>query len=267
MNILEEINRFLAKHISEFDAETHQAEVSVNSDGTFYLDYYTIWHNDYADELKGLPVFSFIMEKPHCETIKKLLITSEDEGVNGTQNWDLDPIISSDNNLPNLHTLVFPSNTEKNHNRIIITYDDYYEENGGIGLLLDKCPNLRKLVIASAPNEHFFNRKNHPLELLSVQSGYDHQDFIANLSKSDAFPNLKELHFRDYAERYMDNFKDQTTPAKDFITLLQSENLSQLKKVVLIDSILDEEQKKELLAMANEKGIDLKFEEMSNLHD
>jgi hypothetical protein len=267
MSIKEEIDAFLAKQITAFDPETQHADVIHNNDGTFNLSYYTIWHNDYSDELKGLPIFSFIMQKPHCEQILQLEISAEDEGVNGTQNWDLDPIVEHENNLSKLHTLVFPINTEENHNRIIVTYQDYYEENGGIGLLLDKTPNLKKLVIASAPNENFFNREHHPLEVLEIQTGYNHQSFIANLAKANCFPNLKTLHFRDYAERYMEDFADHITPFNDYITLLQSKNLPQLKKITLIDAVLSESEKEELNSIAHDKGILLKFEEIKNLHD
>lgn len=267
MNILEEINQFLAKHISEFDTEMHEAKVTTSEDGTFNLSYYTIWHNDYADGLKGLPLFSFVMQQPYCDKLKQLIITAEDEGVNGTQNWDLDPIVASENDLPNLHTLQFPMNTDENHNRIIATYNDFYDENGGIGLLLNKTPNLKKLAITPAPNETFFNRENHPLEVLSIQSGYSHQSFISNLANATCFPHLKELYFRDYTERYMEDYKAQTTPAADFFALLKSENHPQLKKIVLIDTIVNADQQNELLAIAKDKGIELTFEEMKNLHD
>ncbi|MGE8767191.1 hypothetical protein FFZ99_19990, partial [Leptospira interrogans] len=50
--------------------------------------------------------------------------------------------------------------------------------------LLLKSPKLRVLVASSAPNLKFFKNQHNTLEFLNVSAGYNHENFIENLSKS-----------------------------------------------------------------------------------
>lgn len=263
MNIQNELAAFLNKHLEEYDEDSNTVKVELKSNGQFELEYYTLWHNDWFDEHDGLPIFKALCQTPFSEKLLSVVITAEDEGVNGTQNWDLESLLSVQNTFENLHHFELPLNTLQNHHRIIVTHKDSYDENGGIGLLLDKCPALKTLVVPSAPGLKFFERENHVLENLTIQTGYDHQSFIKNLATSTCFKDLKSLVFRDYAETYMDDFQVNCTPYEDFLLLVQSSSLPALEAITIQDCVLDSSQTENLVSEASKNNMDLSFEKLS----
>lgn len=266
MSIQEELSAFLKNHIDGYDPKSYNIEVEVITNGMFELKYYTDdWHSDWNDKCCGMPLLKILADKPYCEKLLKLRINAEDAGINGTQNWELEGLLNNKNNFVNLTSFELPLNSLENHNRIIVSFIDSYEENNGIGLLLDKCPRLTNLIIPSAPGEKFFDRKEHVLENLIIQTGYDHQNFIKNLSKSTCFKSLKHLSFRDYAETYMDDFKKSCTQFDDYLLLMTSSNLPALNSITLIDTVIDQKQKDKLIIEASNKGVKLNFESINSL--
>ena len=93
---------------------------------------------------------------------------------------------------------------------------------GVLAKILAKSPALEVLVTPSAPNADFFQVGTRALEYLSVDTGYDHQKFIANLARSSCFPKLRLLEFGEYHETYMKDFSAHLTPFADYRELFAS---------------------------------------------
>lgn len=260
MSIQSEISLFLKDNINEYAPSDHSVKVDVKSNNQFELDYYTVWHNDWNDKCHGLPLFKIIGESPYSQNILKLTINAKDKGINGTQNWELTGLLKSKNIFENLNTFVLPLNSNKNHNRIIVTYNDFYDENNGIGLLLNKCPHLKELVVPSAPGKKFFKREFHVLESLTIQTGYNHQNFIKNLANSNCFKKLKNIIFTDYLETYANNFEKHCTKYEDYLLLVRTQKLPSLKSLTIKYCILDDNQKEHLLQEAVKNDIQLVFD-------
>jgi hypothetical protein len=263
MTIEENIKALLEKEIEDYSPESHQVRISEKKGSDlFSLDYQTCWNDDYSSEHGVLPIFYILSQPEYAGRINKISIAAEDEGVNGTQNWELNSLLENDALFDNLEEFILPLNDAENHHRKIVTNDDSYDEKNALGLLLDKAKNLKKLVAPSAPEPKFFERKSHGLKELNLQSGYDHQNFIANLSKSTCFKDLTSLTFRDYAETYMDDYKDSCTKFDDYLALVNSDTLPSLKSITLIDTVLDKKQKETLTKAASAKGRALEFKEI-----
>lgn len=137
-----------------------------------------------------------------------------DEGSNGTRNWDLSAMAESAATFPMLRRLCIVQSKPADHNRVIIGC--IYDEEGVLAKILMKAPALEVLVTPSAPNADFFRVGERPIEYLSVDAGYDHQGFIANLARSDCFSKLRSLGFGEYNENYMENFATRVTPFADY---------------------------------------------------
>lgn len=252
-----EIIDFLKEAIEDYNPHEHKVTVlSQPGNQRLEVHYHTVYHNDY------LQILEFLQTAKIAPLLAKISFSSEDEGINGTQYWDLKGLLEGDGKFENLEVFALPMNGSDNHNRIIVTLDDSYDENGGLGLLLDKCPQLQSLSVPSAPNEAFFARAAHGLKLLHVQSGYAHQDFIINLSQSTCFSTLASLTFRDYVETYMSDYKELCTPYAAYERLMEASALPALRQIVLYDTILDATQKTLLLELANLHGRSLEFRDL-----
>lgn len=264
-NIVSKINTFLKENIPH-DYSTHNNYVKVTmlkNCNLFEIVYYTAWYNEY-NQKDQIPIFTILSNPAFSKNLFKLKLFSKDRGVNGTQYWDLETLINNASNFPNLTEIEFPLNNS-NHHVKIMTYQDDYEENSGIGLLLDKCVQLRKLTIPSAPNHYFFERENHFLEELTVQCGYNHQNFIENLAHCNCFSNLEKLNYTDYSEKYMTNYSQYLVPFNHYIQLLSSNTLSSLKEINLQNTQLTLNQKDELEIMALYKKITLTFSSLISI--
>ncbi|WP_293913193.1 hypothetical protein [Deinococcus sp.] len=175
---------------------------------TYRVQYHTDWASDWdRDEHRAFPILKFLAGLDFAPKITSLMLTSEDEGVNGTQSWEVEHMLGALTAITGLQALAFPLNTPQRHHGIIVTHNDSYDENGALGLILGACPQLRSLTAPSAPGPHFFERGTHGLEVLNLQSGYDTQQFIKNLATSTCFPALQSLTFQDYHQTYMENYK------------------------------------------------------------
>jgi hypothetical protein len=229
----EELVTFI-KEKFPIDWEYVKFEITQTSTGGYAIVYHTPY---YIEE--NLAIFSFVNTPKYTSKIHSLAIGAEDWGANGTRTIDIQTLLEPTNLFENLQKITFPLNADNLHNKIVVTYKDAYDEEGGLGLLLDRCPNLYFLTTPSAPNEYFFKRTYHPLRYLKVQTGYDHQNFIFNLSQSECFPDLEVLHFRDYAETYMSDYKDYCTSTKEYEAFfLNLHHFPALRKITIQDSWL-----------------------------
>lgn len=143
-----------------------------------------------------------------------------DDGANGTREWDFSPLLDSEALFPRLTSVRVALHQSGDHNRPLI--GSGYEEGGMIARLLDRMPNLRDLMVPSAPDAAFFDRPPHPLATLCVDAGYDHQDFILHLSRSSCFPDLLQLDFGDVDEEDADDYPAACVPFEHYVALFQA---------------------------------------------
>lgn len=178
--------------------------------------------------------------------IRSLVFRGPDEGANGTRNWDFTSLVDAGTEFLNLNSFFVEPTAPEHHNHTIIAQD--YEEDGMIARLVAKMPKLLTLTIPSAPNLLFFSLKNHPLQFLRVDSGYDHQNFILNLSKSSCFPNLRFLDFGDYTPHGPDDPVMPTLLA-DYAALMQSQAFQRVGRMNLRNASLSSDQTHELVRL------------------
>jgi hypothetical protein len=179
--------------------------------------------------------------------IKSLIFTGADEGANGTKNWDFTRLINSKVIFTNLTHFKVRLTDLGDHNQSIIARS--YDEEGQIAALMSMMPKLEILQVPSAPNQDFFKLKNLNLKKLTVQAGYDTQNFITNLASSD---NLKNLFALDYANILYD-FDIIGTTFEEYKLLFESnffENCSYFH-FTLRDDKLTHEQLSELRQIKN----------------
>lgn len=258
------ILEFLQAEIKEYHPAQHQVRVETAQDGkSLLLAYHTVYHTDYGTTRDDLPILHLVSMPEWAPRFQSITLSAEDKGRNGTQNWEIKSMVEGAvfQRLTSLH---FPLNTPTSHNGKIVTYHDSYDENGGLALLLDKCPRLETLAAPSAPNARFFEREAHPLRTLHIQAGFDHQGFVEVLSRSRCFPALEELTFRDYAETYMDDYASLTTPYAAYAQLMGAQGLPSLRRIVLHGTVLDDGQKASLAALAAQHGRQLEFKELTS---
>ena len=192
--------------------------------------------------------FEIINQEEFAEQIWSLRLQGADEGINGTNNWDLAALAQNPKVIfRNLKQILLPLN-EKNHHRIIVTGDDDYEENGVLAKILSKMPHLEFLQSPSTPNEDFFKHST-SIKTLHIQAGYNHQNFIYNLAQSKNFEHLETFKFWDYAESYMENYEQYATSVGDYIALFSSTHLPKLKKVYLYHTQLSPQDQEKLRSL------------------
>jgi hypothetical protein len=172
--------------------------------------------------------------------IRTLVISDPDEGANGTKNLDLTPLLESAVRFPALKSLTIEPGLPGQHNQTVIAR--IYDEEGQIARLLSKAPALESLTVPSAPDQSFFEVGQRPLRFLRVDSGYDTQNFISNLSQSSCFPQLRVLDFADYNQRCREDFRASCTPFEDFQQLFSSPAFATVKRFVLRNSVLSPDQ-------------------------
>lgn len=262
MNIETKIKNFLQEQIEEYDPEFYHIEINKNlkNDNTIDIVYHTCFHDDIGKNHEEIPILNYLSQPHIASQIRSLTFTSEDEGCNGTQNWDLEYLVNNEVSFNQLEVLKFPLTTPQDHNQKIITYQDSYDENNGIGLLLNKCPKLQHLEISSAPGTSFFERPLHGLKQLHVQCAYNQQNFIKNLSQSKCFQEIEWLFFQDYNQTYMENYQQNCVTFEDYLALVNAASLPLLRTIVLEDTVISPEQKKELLTIAKNQTIQLTFQ-------
>jgi hypothetical protein len=185
-----------------------------------------------------------------------ILRSAEDEGANGTRNWDLAQLLGGPD-FPLLRSVQVEQNRPGDHNRIII--GSVYDEAGAIATLLHKSPRLQFLAVPSAPDQSFFTGPRHEhLHHLSVDSGYDTQGFIANLAGSSTFPTLYALEFGEYNETYVDDFLSHCTPFQAYSDLFRSAAFARVRLFVWRNPQCTEAELEELSAMRPARDLQFK---------
>jgi len=125
-------------------------------------------------------------------------IKAKDVGSNGTRTFGLEELLKDDKIVfENMKEFEVEQTQHFHENISVVTFQDYNEDNGAGGKILNKMPNLEILSLPSAPNADFFNRAKHPLTHLSLQAGYEHEGFVAKLADSKNFPNLSSFEWTD----------------------------------------------------------------------
>ncbi len=217
---------------------TNRLAVST-SNALFDIDFYgDAFDESYTDLLDVLARPSVA---PH---IRSVMLRGPDEGANGTQNWDLEPLLATDATFAQLQTFAVKQNKPGDHNRSIVARD--YDENGVLGRLLAKAETLRELTVPSAPAANFFELGPRPIRFLSVDAGYATQSFIRNLAASSYFRELSCLEWGEYNETYMDDFSENCTPLDEYRTLFSSEAFRNVRRFVWRNPVCSQEEIAEL---------------------
>lgn len=182
--------------------------------------------------------------------VRALNLRGPDEGANGTRNWDIGPLVETDVAFPRLKSFSIQLNQPGDHNQSVVA--SIYEEEGVIARLLARATNLQVLVTPSAPSQAFFEVGERPIEYLSVDSGYAHQNFIANLAGSSCFPRLRSLEWGEFNQTYLDDFLNNSTPFADYHRLFRSEAFKSVKRLVWRNPVCSEAEIKELKALRSD---------------
>jgi hypothetical protein len=180
-----------------------------------HLDFYG---DPYGESFSDL--LAALVDASVANCVASVDLRGPDEGANGTRNWDLTAIAESGVSFPELRRLCVEQTKPADHNRTIVARD--YDEDGVLAKILAKAPALEVLVTPSAPNADFFQVGQCAIQYLSVDTGYDHQGFIANLARSSCFPKLRSFEFGECNETYMEDFSAHLTPFADYRDLFSS---------------------------------------------
>jgi len=164
----------------------------------------------------------FLIEHP--DQVVSLIFNGPDEGANGTKSWDFNRLINSNIVFNNLKIFKVALTELGDHNQSVI--GEYDEEDGMIAKLVAKMPALKILQLPSAPNEDFFKLPELEIYSLSIQAGFDHQNFIENLSLSKNLPQLKSIDYTEPFDYFGDMDEEEFTSFDSFKKLFQSEVFS-----------------------------------------
>jgi len=211
----------------------------VNCSGLHHLEFYgDCFGQAYQDLCETLS------DPEVAQGIVSISLRGPDEGANGTKNWNLEPLVANRHGFPNLQTLSVELNRPGDHNRIVIASS--FDEDGVIARFVSRCPNLTYLTIPSAPSPDFFATPLKSLRFLSVDAGYDTQDFLHHLGNSQNLPSLKNLQWGEYSEYYLDDWRASCTPFADYKKLFSSSAFEKVKGFTLRQPNLATEQIAEL---------------------
>jgi hypothetical protein len=243
--VLVELQTAIENDLEFFTTENFNRLSIVEHNKLFYLDlYYDGLSDCYQCFLNTL------INQKVADQIGALILRGADEGANGVQNWDITNIVESNVVFPNLTGLYFPLNSSERHNRVVIGRD--YFENGVLARLLEKTPAIREFRVPSAPNHDFFQVGSRPLLHLSIDAGFDTQNFIRNFSNSACFPVLNCLEWGEYNETYMDDFQSRCTAFVDYELLFCSKAFESVKRFVWKNPVVSAEQLRQLKALRPE---------------
>jgi hypothetical protein len=188
-----------------------------------------------------------LSESEVAAKLRSLSFRGPDEGANGTRNWDFTSVLASGVEFPNLLSFFVEPTAPEHHNQTILA--EVYEEEGMAGQLLARMPALQSLTVPSAPDATFFSIGARPLVELRVDSGYDHQDFLLNLSQTDCFSQLRVLDFGDYNLRLADEYPTACTPFPHYEALIKSPALPEWRVFIVRNAPLSGEQFRRLRYM------------------
>lgn len=215
LKILGDVQRLVFANADLTDPYHHYNRLFfAEAGGLLHVEYFGDWGDDAFTE-----VLNAVAHPEVAERLAVLHFDGPDEGANGTRTWDFSQLLAMDVVFPRMTSFRVAWQRPGEHNYPIL--GNGYEEGGMIARLLDRMPHLGELTVPSAPDASFFDRPAHPLAYLTVATGYDHQNFILNLSKSTCFPKLLRLDFSDYTQTYH-AYPESCVPFDQYIALFQS---------------------------------------------
>jgi hypothetical protein len=208
------------------EADTDPARLTrlhwTSAGGLLHVDFYGSPFEEPFEEL-----LAALATSEAASSLASLWLRGPDEGANGTRNWDLGPLVDNAPGFPALRDVLVEQTHPGDHNWTIVGTD--YDEEGVLARFLAKAPALRSLTVPSAPSPEFFEVGPRPLTFLSVDSGYDHQNFIQGVSRSACFPELMSLEFGEYSDRSLPDWRDHCTPAEHYRELFASPRYAALR--------------------------------------
>ncbi len=156
----------------------------------------------------------------NANKVVQLNFIGPDAGANGTRSWNFERLINSTSNFINLESFSVALTDAGDHNQSVI--GEFDQEDGMIAKLVKKMPNLKELILPSAPDITFFEIPDLKIENLAIQAGYDHQGFIQNLAESTDLKHLKSLDYTEPFDHFGDLNEEEFTPYEAFEKLFQS---------------------------------------------
>ena len=160
-----------------------------------------------------------LAEAPTAANLALLEFAGPDQGANGTCTWDLSMLVDKVASFPRLAAVRIQQCRPGDHNTHIVAKT--YSEDGVLGRLLFKSPELLELESPSVPGENFFQTSPRPLRYLSVDAGYDTQNFIANLARARNLSSLTALEYGENEPSHDDGFQRATL--EDYERLFRSD--------------------------------------------
>jgi hypothetical protein len=243
MNVAQQLEALQRRIARRNDTETpvkYLQRLAVTQVGAlFHLDFYGNSFDESDEDL-----FNTLAQPEIAPHIRSLTLRGSDTGANGTRVWDIDSLLATNASFSSLESFVIQLNKVSDHNRTVVGTD--YEENGVLAKLLSKAPNLRELTAPSAPNADLFTVGERPLRYMSIDAGYDTQNFILNLSQSSCFPYLDCLEWGEYQETYMEDFRERCTPYSYYQDLFQSQAFAGVRRFVWRNPVCTEDEIKDL---------------------
>jgi hypothetical protein len=229
-------DRSLDRYLSFFE---------VNS--LLYVHYYGLTRREhYGENEEDLPanqlrIFEVLSLPEVASRIASLTFDGPDEGANGTRDWDFDWLLAQDVTFPELRTLVIQPSTLEAHNLTIV--------DSAFAGWLSSAPKLAQLTTPSAPEAAFFEVEHESLYSAQVSAGWDHEDFILNLSRKRS-PFIWYLDWNEVHNFHRDMWEDGATPFEHFEALVTSPACP--NHLTLRNPKLSDDQLKKLAALQRE---------------
>lgn len=173
---------------------------------------------------------------PHLHA---LVFEGPDEGANGTREWNFRPLIATDAHFPSLRKLFIEPSSPGDHNGSIIGW--VYDEENQIANLVRRMPQLTDLTVPSAPGDEFFQLPTTNLRALRVDFGYDRQDFLRNLGRSNSFPYLRVVDM-GYSHPGLADDPNVIATFEEYQELFLARAFSAVEEVVLRNPRLSEDE-------------------------
>ena len=162
-----------------------------------------------------------------ADHIGDLRIGGPDQGANGMRTYNLSALAKKDVTFPGLLNLWIRPTESGDHN-----FSEVGEK--GFVKVLKGMPALEMMTLPSAPRPGFFKIDFPHLKWLRIGSGFETNQFIANLAKAKKLPQLNFLDFGDSLEGWTGNdgeIEDASyRPASyaDYEALFRSDLMEQL---------------------------------------
>jgi hypothetical protein len=247
-----------------FDAShpwRHQLTVNQAADllDVEYRGEYELWFDDQAEVTILRDLLQLLASVEVAPRLRSFTYrTAAVLAANGTYDYNIDPLIEGERQFPNLARLSLDQGPGEHGYKILTSPSsgDQWHEAGVLARMLEKAPSLKDLVTPATPNDGFFQGRRHPLQLLDVDAGFGHSDFIRHLASCSRFPDLRRLVFTDFRQEYLDDWREQATSFEDYLSLFRSPIASQLESICLRAVSLTGAQVRRLLEIRN-KGVEI----------